>query len=397
MKRLYDQMLSDHVQRYRQMAFVTGPRQVGKTTTCRKAGTRYYDWDSREHARLILSGPQAVARDAGLERLGEQRPVLVFDELHKYPRWKNFLKGFFDVYGDACRVIVTGSSRLDVYRRGGDSLMGRYFLFHMHPLSVAELIRQELPDEQIIRAPEKLEDKAWNTLCRFGGFPEPFLQADARFSRRWHTLRHDQLFREDARDLTRVQDIALLEIMGRLLDDRSAGQLVLANLARDIGIAQTTAKSWLDLLCALHAGFTVRPWHRNLSSAIRKEPKWFLRDWATINDPGRRFETMIACHLLKAVEGWTDLGLGEFGLYYVRNKQKQEVDFLVTRDAKPWFLVEAKVNDDHLHPDLATFQQQLGAPHAFQVVQNLPYINSNCFSRSTPTVVPAKTFLSQLL
>lgn len=396
MKRVYEQMLTDHLRRHRQMAFVTGPRQVGKTTTCRQAGTVYFDWDSAEHARLIIAGPQVVAQAAGLDQLAIDSPILVFDELHKYPRWKNFLKGFFDLYEKQCRVVVTGSSRLDVYRRGGDSLMGRYFLFRMHPLSVAELVCQDLPDEKQIRPPRPIDDTAWASLCRYGGYPEPFSQANDRFSRRWQSLRHTQLFKEDARDLTRVQDIALLDVMGRLLDERSGNQLVLANLARDVGVAQTTAKTWVELLCALHAGFLVRPWYRNVSSAIRKEPKWFLRDWSTIADPGQRFETMIAAHLLKAVEGWTDLGFGTFALHYLRNKQKQEVDFMVTRDEKPWFLVEAKVQETNLHPALRVFQEQTGAPHAFQVVQNIPYVDTNCFTRSAPTVVPAKTFLSQL-
>jgi len=399
MKRIYDSLLSDHFRNRRQMAFVTGPRQVGKTTTCRGAGTIYFDWDSPEHSRLIVSGPEAVAGAAGLNQLHEEPrlPVLVFDELHKYPRWKNFLKGFFDRFENRCRIVVTGSSRLDVYRRGGDSLMGRYFLFRMHPLSVAELISPDIPGGSIIRKPQSIDDTAWNALWHYGGFPEPFLSADDRFSTQWQGLRHAQLFREDARDLTRIQDIALLEIMGRLLEERSGEQLVYGNLARDVGVSPVTAKQWVETLCSLHAGFLVRPWFRNVSSALRKEPKWFVRDWAMVKDPGKRFETLIANHLLKAVEGWTDLGMGSFALHYLRDKQKREVDFLVVRDGQPWFLVEAKVSDATLSPALQHFQRQTGAAHAFQVIEKLTYANADCFSRNDPVVVPARTFLSQLL
>ena len=399
MRRIYDLFLSSHLRDRRQMAFVTGPRQVGKTTTCQQAGTVYFDWDYVDHARLILQGPAAIAHTAGLDRLTDAGtlPVLVFDELHKYPHWKKFLKGFFDLHEKDCRILVTGSSRLDMYRRGGDSLMGRYFLYRMHPFSVAELVCQELPDDDIVRAPRAIDPGAWADLNRFGGFPEPLFTADAKFSRRWQGLRHAQRFKEDARDLTRVQDIALLELLGRLLDERSGDRLVVANLARNLSAAPNTIKSWVDVLCALHAGFLVRPWFRNVSSAIRKEPKWYLRDWSTIADPGKRYETMMAVHLLKAVEGWTDLGLGAFLLFYVRDKQKREVDFVVTRDNEPWFIVEAKRSETRIAPNLHHFQKQIGAAHAFQVVHALPYVDADCFSRTTPCIVPATTFLSQLL
>jgi hypothetical protein len=130
---------------------------------------------------------------------------------------------------------------------------------------------------------------------------------------------------------------------------------------------------------------------------LRKEPKWFLRDWAGIGDAGDRAETLVACHLLKAVEGWTDLGFGDFELRYLRDKAKREVDFLVVHDRKPWFLVEVKASDTGLSPALAHFQGQTRAAHAFQVVLNLPFESVDCFSTSRPVVVPARTFLSQLL
>jgi predicted AAA+ superfamily ATPase len=151
----------------------------------------------------------------------------------------------------------------------------------------------------------------------------------------------------------------------------------------------------VETLCALHVGFLVRPWFRNVSSALRKEPKWFLRDWSGIADEGKRFETMVACHLLKAVEAWTDLGYGTFDLRYLRDKQKREVDFLVVRDAKPWFLVEAKTADTTISKSLRHFQQQTGAPHAFQAVRDLPFVRSDPYSRHDPVVVPARTLLAQ--
>ena len=126
-------------------------------------------------------------------------------------------------------------------------------------------------------------------------------------------------------------------------------------------------------------------------------PKWYLRDWSNVADPGKRVETFIACHLLKAVEGWTDLGYGDFTLGYLRDKSKREVDFVVAKDGKPWFLVEAKKSDMRPSDSLEHFQRQTGAKHAFQVVVDANYIDKDCFSYTQPVAVPARTFLSQLL
>ncbi|MDP6978711.1 MAG: ATP-binding protein, partial [Myxococcota bacterium] len=383
----------------RQMCFVAGPRQVGKTTSCRRLATTYLDWDVQEHRALIAAGQHAVAERAGLELLqaDDEAPVLVLDELHKYPRWKNFLKGFFDLHGERCHIVVTGSSRLDAYRRGGDSLMGRYFLYRMHPLSVAELLNTQPPGEELVRPPTRPDESSWQALWEHGGYPEPLARNSARFSRRWRTLRRSQLLNEDLRDLTRVQEVALVEILGQLLADRSGEQLVYSNLAADVQAAPNSIKAWIETLCALHFGFVVRPWYRNVSRALRKEPKWYLRDWSGVADEGSRAETFIANHLLKAVEGWTDWGLGAFELRYVRDRNKREVDFLVVRDAEPWFLVEVKKSGTAPSPGLAYFQQQTRAAHAFQVVLDQPYVEADCFAHTAPTVVPARTFLSQLL
>jgi len=397
--RLYDTLLAEHLARHRQMAFVSGPRQVGKTTTCRIHGDTYIDWDNIDDRESILAGPARLIDHYKLDRLSRNSPVVIFDELHKYPRWKQFLKGFFDTYADQLRIIVTGSSRMDVYRRGGDSLMGRYFLYRMHPFSVAETLTQNLPDEKrIIRSPKKIRPANFDALWNHGGYPEPFLKRDMRFSRRWQSLRLEQLVREDIRDLTQIQQLDQLELLVKLLAERSAHQLIYGNLANDIRVSIDTTRRWIDILVSLHLGFLVRPWFKNVSRSLRKEPKWFLRDWASIKDPGDKTETFVACHLLKAVEGWNDMGLGKFELGYLRDKEKREVDFLVARDGKPWFLVEVKRRDESISPSLKYFQQQLAAPFAFQVVLDANYVDANCFARAgAPIVVPARTFLSQLL
>ncbi len=394
--RFYNAVIARHLATYRQMAFISGPRQVGKTTTARHLADHYIDWDHPAHRKLIASGPDAVATHVGLDNLSDQLPVIAIDEIHKFGRWKTWLKGLFDVYADRCRVIVTGSSRLDAYRRGGDSLMGRYFHYRMHPFSVGELVDPSIA-ESPIRSPRPLRDGEWKALWEHGGFPEPFAQRATAFSRRWRDSRQHQLLREDIRDLTLVREVAQIGLLAEILHDRSCDQIVMKSLADDLHVAPDTVKHWLDLLVSLHVGVLIRPWFTNVTKSLRKEPKWFLRDWSGIDDPGKRAETFVACHLLKAVEGWSDLGLGAFELRYLRDKQQREVDFVVIRDRKPWFLVEVKARSDSLSPALGYYQNQIKAPHAFQVVLDREYVAADCFERREPTVVPARTLLSQLL
>lgn len=398
-RRFYDALLAEHLASHRQMAFVSGPRQVGKTTTCRNHADSYANWDNIDDREEILGGPAKLVERLHLNRLGERIPTALFDELHKYPRWKQFLKGFFDTYADQVRIIVTGSSRMDTYRRGGDSLMGRYFLYRMHPFSVAETLYQDLPDQKgIVRPPKRIKPEDFDALWSHGGYPEPFLKRDSRFTVRWQAMRMEQLLRGDVRDLTQIQQIDQLEMLVKLLAGRSSGQIVYSNLARDVRVSIDTVKRWVEALGRLHHGFLVKPWFKNVSRSLRKEPKWFLRDWAGIENAGKKAETFVACHLLKAVEGWTDMGFGKFQLAYLRDKRQREVDLLVVRDGKPWFLAEVKQGEESIGDALQYYQEQLKVPFAFQVVLDADFVDADCFAKPRgPMAVPARTFLSQLL
>lgn len=393
--RIYGWVLNNHFQDGPEMAFLAGPRQVGKTTLARRFREKsiYLNWDNETHRRLIMAGPDRVADHIGLHR----SPVVIFDELHKFPHWKGFLKGFYDTHaaGGAMKILVTGSARLDIYRKGGDSLMGRYFLYRMHPLSLAELLRPEAAPS-LIRSPAGPAEEKWRRLQRFGGFPQPFLRGTPQFYNRWKRTRSAQLFREDIFDISRVQEIRRVELLAEHIIHQ-AGQLTsFASLAGKIRASQDSIRRWTTILESLYFCFSVRPWHANITRSLRKEPKFYLWDWALVTDPGARHENLIASHLLKAVHLWTDLGLGEFGLFFLRTKDKREVDFVVTRDNMPWFLVEVKSSDAPLSPHLAYFQKATGAQHAFQVQMNAPFVQADCFSHNRPIRVPAQTLLSQL-
>lgn len=277
------------------MAFVVGPRQVGKTTVCRALDPQavYLNHDDDDDRAVLTKGVAAIAERAGATDLRDSRPVLVLDELHKYRRWRTLLKGLFDRHADRMHIVVTGSTRLDFYRKGGDSLMGRYFSYRLHPLSVGEILAPD-HDGARLRRPSDPPPEIWRRLLERGGFPEPYLRDDTRFSTRWQKLRGEQLVRGDVRDLTRIQEIDQLALLVRVLGARSASQLNYSSLAAEVRTSVDTIRRWIDALCALYHGFLVRPWHRNVARSLRKEPKWYLRDWAVVADPGARAETFVA-------------------------------------------------------------------------------------------------------
>jgi predicted AAA+ superfamily ATPase len=173
----------------------------------------------------------------------------------------------------------------------------------MHPLSVGELIRADVPMRELAE-PAPIPDAQFAALWEHGGYPEPFLLRDASFTRRWHDLRRQQLVREDVRDMTRIHELDQLDVLVELLLERSASHLVYSNLARDVNVSVDTIRRWVAALSALYFGFIVRPWYRNVGKSLRKEPKWYCLDWSSLVDTGQRLETLVACHLLKAVQCW---------------------------------------------------------------------------------------------
>ena len=379
MKRIYETILAEHFAELRQMAFLSGPRQVGKTTLAKVAlpDGHYLSYDKSSDAALILRGAEAVAGELGLSS-HEVRPeqgAVLFDEIHKFPRWKQFLKGFFDMYGDnrKLKIAVTGSARLDVYKRGGDSMMGRYFPYRIHPLSAGEVSSPEVNVESMFQEEKNVSQETIDTLLELGGYPEAFLNGTDRFHRRWQKIRLELIFSQDLRDLSRVQDVYQIQRLAELLAARVSGGVNYAALAEDLSVSPPAVKNWLVLLQSVFYCYEVRPWYKNVASSIRKQPKLYLWDWSEVRDAGARRENFIASHLLKAVHFWTDAGLGDFGLHYLRDKMQREVDFLVSRDGKPFMLVECKSSGkEPISPALVHFKKTLDAPLAWQICFDMP-------------------------
>lgn len=401
MKRLYENLMEEHLDNNRQMLFLSGPRQVGKTTASLFVAKHhknpcYFNWDIQEDRLLITKGADKVAEKLQLNSL-EAATIVVFDELHKYAKWKNFIKGFFDKYADKVKIIVTGSAKLNVYKAGGDSLMGRYFPYRLHPLSVGEIASPLIREEDIAPKGRAISEEDFEALFNFGGFPEPYLRRKSSFYTRWKRLRQEQLFREDLRDLTRIQEMGQMDVLAELLQSQSGQLTNYASLAEKVNVSPDTIKRWIKTLQTFYYCFSIAPWTKNITRSLIKEPKIYLWDWALIKDKGARVENFVASHLLKAVHFWTDRGLGDYGLYFLRDKEKREVDFLVTKNNRPWFIVEVKSSQESLSKSLFYFQAATKAPHAFQIVFDKPFCEGNTFAYHEPTVVPARTFLSQLI
>lgn len=350
------------------MAFVSGPRQVGKTTAAKhllQSRQNYWSWDDPAFRRLWSRSPRSVMQLRG------PGPV-VLDEIHKDRRWKTRLKGVFDTEGPGDGLLVTGRARLDLYRRGGDSLMGRYLPYRLHPFSVAESASPPQPAQVLhMTAPRYSLD----TLLALGGFPEPLLSGSEAKARRWSRLRLERLLVEDVRDLRAVEDLSGLRVLADLLPERVGSPLSVNALREDVGAAYATVREWLSVFEALYHCFLVRPYASRVARAIRQAPKLYLFDILQVpaSSMGARLENLTALHLLKACHYWTDTAAGEFDLRYVRDKEGREVDFLILRDGKPWLMVECKSGDIEPSPALERFRRQLGVTRAFQLVTRAGY------------------------
>lgn len=348
------------------MAFISGPRQAGKTTLGRgllESRENVFSWDAAAFRRRWARDPVGAVASRG------PGPILL-DEIHKDRRWKWRLKGLFDLHGDDIPIVVTGSARLEFFRRGGDSLMGRYLPYRLHPFSVGE--RPDPPGPGAILA-RRAPSFPFDDVLRLGTFPEPLLKGSEAKARRWSRLRLERLVHEDVRDLRTVHDIQALRLLTDLLPERVGAPLSVNSIREDLGVAYATARDWVGLLEELFHLFRVRPHAGSLRRTLRAEPKVYLFDLLQVPGPGPRRENAAALHLLKACHYWTDLAHGEFELRYLRTKEKEEVDFVVTRDRRPWMLVECKSGRAEPHPALVKFAGILETRLNFQLVDRRDY------------------------
>jgi len=380
----------------KKIAFLTGPRQVGKTTVAQaileanKFSGNYYSWDDDEFRKIWVKSPKIILENK------TQNSILVFDEIHKDRKWKSRLKGLYDLYKKDFRFLVTGSAKLDYYRKTGDSLQGRYIPYRLHPFSYAETGKIKPPpshqwDENSTHSFD------YESLLQYGGFPDPLFIQDQLKVQRWQRLYRERMIREDLRDLQSVRDISVVESLALFLQDKVGSQLSYESLRQDLSASFDSVKKWIELLETVYYCYRIRPYSKNIKNSLKKEPKLFLYDWSLVQEAGARRENLIAGHLLKSCHAWTDCAFGEFELYYVRDKQKREVDFLITDKNKPFALIEVKSKTRELAPSLIYFNKLLKPKFCIQVVENERYESKPNLENPNIRVMSTKKFLSGLV
>ncbi len=386
------------------MIFLAGPRQSGKTTLAKMIAQEfvnhmYINWDIPEDRISLVENPFFFQE---IERRNSSVPFIIFDEIHKYRNWKNYLKGVYDRFYQEFKILATGSGRLDIYQKGGDSLAGRYYLFHLWPFTLSELggksgklgefKKQPL---RIITEREGEKRELWNALERFSGFPEPFLTGRETSYQRWSTTYSQQLIRQDIRDLTNIQAINDLETLYYLLPSKVGSPISIPALSSTLKLSYNTIRNWLSIFERLFLTFSLSPWTRQIARAIQKERKIYLWDIPRIKDPAARFENMVALELYRAVTIWNDLGWGKFSLHFIKNKEQQEVDFLLAQENQPLLLIETKLSQTRPSPALLRFQEALKIPAIQLINQAGGYrIISNDSQRIL--IAPAWLWLSDL-
>jgi len=334
------------------MVFIGGPRQVGKTTFAlnflpepNEKHPAYLNWDHIADRASLLKG-----------ELPSSQTILVLDEIHKFSRWRNLVKGFYDKGKSERSFLITGSARLDYYSKGGDSLQGRYHYHRLHPFSLMELNSNPTMDD-------------FKTLLKFGGFPEPCIRGNARFWRRWQRERTNRIIYDDIRDLENVREISLLELLAAELPHRIGSPLSVKNLRELLEISHETAERWIRIFERMYYCFRIPPYGPARVRAVKKEQKLYLWDWSLVTEKGPRFENFIASHLLKYCHFREDTEGYRMELRFLRDTDKREVDFIVLEEGKPLFGVECKSGEKSINPSIYYFMERTPIPRFYQVHQ----------------------------
>jgi len=331
------------------MIFLGGPRQVGKTSLSfhllkgNEKHPSYLNWDNPKVRKTIVQG-----------ELPSGTGLLVLDEIHKYKGWRNLIKGFYDTHKTERQFLVTGSARLDYYRRGGDSLQGRYHYYRLHPFSFFEL-------------KSNLSKGDLKHLLEYGGFPEPFLKASHRHWKRWQKERLSRVIQEDLISLEQVREVSQIQLLMDALPERVGSPLSIHNLKEDLAVAFETAERWVSILENLYFCFRIQPYGVARLRTAKKEKKLYLWDWSQCEDFGKRFENLVASQLLKYCHFLEDTQGDKMELRFLRDVYQREIDFLVIKNRKIEFAVECKTGEKALSPHISYFSERLPISQFYQV------------------------------
>ena len=360
----------------RKMVFIGGPRQVGKTTMSLQflnpstpKNPQYMNWDRTADRKLILN-----------DQIPLQKKLTIFDEIHKYKNWRNLMKGLYDKHHEDHQFIVTGSAQLDYFRKGGDSLLGRYRYLRLHPFSLMELSKN--PSQNDLK-----------TLLKFGGFPEPLFLQNENEHRIWQNERMNKVIYEDLRDLQNVKEISTLLMLAEILPARVGSPLSLKNLGEDLQVSQPTVEKWVDLLSHMYYCYKIAPFGSPKIRAVKKLQKVYLWDWSQIEEDGYRFENLVASQLLKYCHFIQDTEGHIMELRYLRDTDGREIDFVVLKNKKPIFAVECKSGDRELSKHIHYFKERTQIPEFYQVHMK----DKDYGTRKTGRVMPFISFCKEVL
>lgn len=365
--------------------FLSGPRQVGKTTLAKEiiSGKKgaYLLYDDDDDRRKIL------------EKAYVDKSWVCLDEFHKFQRWKSHIKGVFDKYHEQLHLMLTGSARLDGFQKSGDSLFGRYYLYHLHPLTCGEVcFPEKLPAiGHIFHFHKPISSSTMKGLQKFSGFPEPFVKQSVKEYRRWSNARRALLIREDLRELTQIKLITLVEQLMLLLPERVGSLFSYRSVSEDLKVSPITVQNWMNIFQKLFIAYPIHPYAKKIIRAVQKQPKYYLFDWSQISDEGHQFENFIASHLWKASQTWTDLGEGNVDLHFLRDRMGREVDFILLKNQKPWFLIEVKLAETGIDNNLKYFCNRFNVP-GLQLIKRQDYIKEH----GRITVISADRWLANL-
>lgn len=330
------------------MVFLGGPRQVGKTTIC----LQFLEPSSRENL-AYLNWDNLKSRQKIKNQEFPHSKIIIFDEVHKFNRWRSIIKGAYDTRPEGVNYLVTGSARLDHYRRGGDSLLGRYRYLRLHPFTISEL---------------KISSKKdWEGLLKFGGFPEPFLSQNLRSWKLWQKERLYRIINDDIRDLEHLKEYSTIELLAELLPERVGSLLSKNTLAEDLSVSPHTIEQWLKILDSVYYSYRISPFGSPKIKALKKTQKLYLWDWSAIENEGAKFENMVASHLLKYCHFLEDTEGEKMELRYLRDTSEREVDFVVIKNKIPLFAVECKSGEKQVSKAIHYFKVRTKIPIFYQV------------------------------
>jgi hypothetical protein len=361
----------------KKMVILGGPRQVGKTTlslqllgASNEQHPAYLNWDDVQTRHQLLEG-----------KLPANQPLIVLDEVHKYKNWRNLIKGFYDTRKSSTAFLITGSARLDYYRKGGDSLMGRYFFYRLHPLSLYEINAEPTAQD--------LED-----LLQFGGFPEMFLDKNSVDWKRWQKERITRVIRDDLVSLEQIKDVTQLEMLAGLLTQKVGSTLSVQSIATDLSVSHEAIKRWIAILENVYYCFRISPFGSAKIKALKKDQKLYLWDWSSVAQPAARLENLLACNLLKYCHFHEDTVGDQMELRYLRDKDGREVDFVVIKNGQPLFAVECKSQNTTVSKAISYYAARTDIPIFYQLhLQADDYEIAALRTR----ILPFTTFAKQVL